>query len=536
MEATNKKPHIASVEQLLASLELTPAVELPLRLEELIDLERLALLSRLKEAGLPLAQRQKVANGLATAKREGRIGSAPADVSDPPSLSRPDPHPAQPFALCARVALPTGKHIRVYAISDAHCDHPANLQWLKTRLPERSEGAFDVCLCAGDVSDNETTLTASLRVLKDRFDEVVFVAGNHEIWVKPQPIPGRQPSTTTSLDRLKEVHILCQQMGVHVAPLWIECPGEARDVLCVPLNSWYHGEWDCEADLPGEDEELVRMFQQMWSDYSLCKWPSDLRNGSRALAERFALMNEPTLSALVRHLPPPPAAGRPPPARRLDKAETYALYGETPFSTSAWTSVDADTFFTRRAADMFATAEAPGAATGAASAGKQRPYVISLSHMVPRQELIPEKRMLLQPSLHKVCGSEPLMRQIRQLMPDAHVFGHTHLNMDNTLDGVRYVQWPLGTPREQRGQTRVSSFGLMRLYDGGEGGETPQHWTHWGRHYEEYERDLTKVARPPYVSQALGAFSGRDKAVRSTWGHEQSLQHAAGATAVGKSS
>jgi hypothetical protein len=143
--------------------------------------------------------------------------------------------------------------------------------------------------------------------------------------------------------------------------------------------------------------------------------------------------------------------------------------------------------------------------------------------------------MLLQATLHKVSGSEPLEAQVRRLMPDVHAFGHTHLNMDLTLDGIRYVQWPLGTPREQRAQTRVSSFGLMCVYDGASGGETPQHWTHWGRHYEEFERDLTKTARPPYVTKVMESFSGAFKQARSTWGHEQSLQHAAGASSVGTS-
>ena len=60
----------------------------------------------------------------------------------------------------------------------------------------------------------------------------------------------------------------------------------------------------------------------------------------------------------------------------------------------------------------------------------------SLSHFVPRQELLPEKRTLFQPMLHRVSGSVPLEQQLRQLMPDLHVFGHTHLSMDATLDGT----------------------------------------------------------------------------------------------------
>ena len=254
------------------------------------------------------------------------------------------------------------------------------------------------------------------------------------------------------------------------------------------------------------------------------------------------------MQQLSAHLPYPSAAGRPEPAVTLSKEETYALYGETPRGGPGplWTSVESSTFFTPRkvpratqrleglsADDAAAPRERggdPGVTGGVAGS---RPFIISLSHMVPRQELIPEKRMLLQPSLHKVSGSDPLEAQIRRLMPDVHVFGHTHLNMDLTLDGIRYVQWPLGTPREQKAQTRVSSFGLMCIYDGSSGGESAQHWTHWGRHYEEFERDLTKVARPPYVTAVTSSFSGPAKQARSTWGHEQSLQHAAGASSVG---
>ena len=37
------------------------------------------------------------------------------------------------------------------------------------------------------------------------------------------------------------------------------------------------------------------------------------------------------------------------------------------------------------------------------------------------------------------------------------------------------------------------------VYDAGQGGESDQYWTHWGRHYEEYERDLTRTEVLPYL-------------------------------------
>lgn len=97
-------------------------------------------------------------------------------------------------------------------------------------------------------------------------------------------------------------------------------------------------------------------------------------------------------------------------------------------------------------------------------------------------------------------------------MPDVHAFGHTHIPMDQTIEGVRYVQWSLGTPREQKGQTRVV-FGLMRLYDGTAGGEMPQHWAHWTQHYALYERDLTRTEPAPYL-QNLFSRATQGGAVR----------------------
>ena len=92
-------------------------------------------------------------------------------------------------------------------------------------------------------------------------------------------------------------------------------------------------------------------------------------------------------------------------------------------------------------------------------------------------------------------------------MPDIHAFGHTHIPIDQTIGGVRYVQWALGTPREQTGQTRVV-FGLMRLYDGTAGGETPQHWTHWTAHYQTYERDLERTEPAPYLTSYIAKRRG----------------------------
>lgn len=61
----------------------------------------------------------------------------------------------------------------------------------------------------------------------------------------------------------------------------------------------------------------------------------------------------------------------------------------------------------------------------------------------------------------------PLGRQVRALRPDLHLYGHTHIPIDMTLDdGVRYLQWPLGSVSEQSRQcAEMSRVGPALIYD-----------------------------------------------------------------------
>jgi hypothetical protein len=47
--------------------------------------------------------------------------------------------------------------------------------------------------------------------------------------------------------------------------------------------------------------------------------------------------------------------------------------------------------------------------------------MISFSHFLPRQELCPEKRFLIEPGLTKVIGSNYLESQIRKLRSNMHI-------------------------------------------------------------------------------------------------------------------
>ena len=590
----NEAP-IRSMAEMLAVLNLStlePFVggESPL---ELASLGRQPLLTRLKTLGVAkLGERQNLANGLTKALKTGRL-RAPLP-SEPAVTTRVE------AADLDEVHLAADQHLRVFIMSDVHSDHPSNLVWLKDNLPARREGCLDVLLCPGDVSDDVEILRDTLAMLKERFDEVVFTAGNHDIWVNgpalrrrnkksilgsaaaapaaedaaasdgtssadgtptASPVVERRATSTgegaadelleprrDSLEQLALVYEHCAALGVRTAPFWIRYAagvtgGDAvgtiasadgtpldvsdaqppqspppqqppQDVLVVPMQSWYHGSWDQEQDIPSE--KSAELMSHLWSDFRHCVWPASF--GERAgidegLAEHFASMNAPTISRLLKVLPAR-MDGRPPPWTRLDKPATYQFFGARMEGTPALWDSRAEKIFTRRPVDSFVSAREraqaaalrasktgrPGSEAAKQSRLREGIFVVSLSHFLPRQELLPEKRALFQPGLHKVSGSVPLERQLRQLMPDMHIFGHTHLAIDATLDGIRYVQWPLGSPKEQT-LGSPARLGMLCVYDSAKGGEQPQIWTHWGRHYEEYERDLSKQEVLPYVKK-----------------------------------
>src|SRR5215831_5690328 len=74
--------------------------------------------------------------------------------------------------------------------------------------------------------------------------------------------------------------------------------------------------------------------------------------------------------------------------------------------------------------------------------------VITLSHFLPRRELLPAVEKLSFKGLPLVAGALALDRQIRALNSAIHVFGHSHIDFDQVIEGVRYVHHAFDYPRE----------------------------------------------------------------------------------------
>lgn len=78
-----------------------------------------------------------------------------------------------------------------------------------------------------------------------------------------------------------------------------------------------------------------------------------------------------------------------------------------------------------------------------------KPVVITFSHFLPRAELT-TIHPLTPRALAYVMGSTRIDEQLRQAGGSIHVFGHSHVNADEVIEGVRYIQHSLGRPSEQR--------------------------------------------------------------------------------------
>lgn len=74
--------------------------------------------------------------------------------------------------------------------------------------------------------------------------------------------------------------------------------------------------------------------------------------------------------------------------------------------------------------------------------------IISFSHFLPRLDLMPSYIPLRYRFVYPVLGTWALDEQIRALGSCTHIYGHSHVNRDVVIDGVRYINNAFGYPSE----------------------------------------------------------------------------------------
>lgn len=240
--------------------------------------------------------------------------------------------------------------MRVFAISDLHVDFPENNSWVQQL--SSVDYTEDVLLLAGDLSDSLSLVGQCLTALRKRFRHVLFLPGNHELWVV------RESAAADSLKKFDQVLAVANDSGATTRSL--QLPG----MYLVPLWSWYDYSF-------GPVTESLR---SQWGDFYACRWPHDM--DAPALAQHFLARND---------LVEPPVSCR----------------------------------------------------------------VVTLSHFLPRADLLPDLLPASARDLLPVLGSAAIDVRVRQLGASLHVYGHSHLNRQVMRKGVMYVNAALGYPRER---------------------------------------------------------------------------------------
>lgn len=72
--------------------------------------------------------------------------------------------------------------LRVFVVSDLHTDYAENMEWVKCLSSIKYKK--DVLLVAGDVAETYDKFVVTLSLLKERFQHVFFVPGNHDLWCR----------------------------------------------------------------------------------------------------------------------------------------------------------------------------------------------------------------------------------------------------------------------------------------------------------------------------------------------------------------
>jgi predicted phosphodiesterase len=157
--------------------------------------------------------------------------------------------------------------MRIFALSDIHIDYDINAKWIAN--VSAADYQDDVLILAGDVTDTLRLLEWCLGTLARRFKKVLFVPGNHDLWVI------RDSRDRNSLQKFSDVAAVVESSGASMQRF------RERGVSIVPFLAWYDYSF-------GEPSEELR---SMWMDYRACRWPSGF--GAAQIAAHFAALNHP---------------------------------------------------------------------------------------------------------------------------------------------------------------------------------------------------------------------------------------------------
>lgn len=159
--------------------------------------------------------------------------------------------------------------MRIFALSDIHADFEPNARWLRNL--SFHDYRADVLILAGDVTDSLPLLEWSLGLLARRFQQVLFVPGNHELWTL------RDSPRTGSFEKFERIREIVRNSGASMETF------RTDRLSIVPLHSWY------DFSFGAPSNELL----DLWMDFRACTWPQGYE--APEITRRFLALNETAL-------------------------------------------------------------------------------------------------------------------------------------------------------------------------------------------------------------------------------------------------
>lgn len=175
--------------------------------------------------------------------------------------------------------------VSVWGISDIHIDYQENFDAL-LELPIRKENN-DALIIAGDATDNIDRLEELLLAMKQRFNWVGFIPGNHELWIRQKMRTQTSIQFSDSIIKFDAIIEMCQRIGVFTEPTKVG--DDNASLWLVPLFSWYHGPEENPASLYAEKACEKDRTSEMWSDFFLTVWPESIKG---PIADYFLTLNQ----------------------------------------------------------------------------------------------------------------------------------------------------------------------------------------------------------------------------------------------------
>jgi len=142
--------------------------------------------------------------------------------------------------------------MRVFVVSDIHVDYSENKQWLLDISYE--DYVDDILIVAGDITDDLQLLNHCFHELSKKFLKVLFVPGNHELWVS-------RDTASHSLEKYEQVCDIAADNDIGTQPYHIGL------LSIVPLLGWYDFSF----------APLTEQLNKTWMDFRACVWPDNLQ-------------------------------------------------------------------------------------------------------------------------------------------------------------------------------------------------------------------------------------------------------------------